>query len=486
MAGFIPLPFLDNACNSAGMTTIDFIDMSDDDNSYSSSSPNADNFWDSEPTLPTPPYSPCSSVDEPGSDSPDESSCVNSVEGSEPTSSSFSVVRPRCNSFLCSCMACECCCSTRADGPVLRDCMWSATTGLFPPLPIDRREPTCLGRNVDAKCTVASVGLDVNGNGCSSSSRWVTSATTTKACTNHTTYCVDPKTIFPYPMFPAKTSCDSTEVFSAVSPKSSPDCQSIPVATPVTPPASIVFDPDSDSASTSSSLSDDDMDEIDVVSVASVSRLSAADTGVSPMTAANRLLVLPAAESMSAQVAAIHNYSTTRCQPAQTAPRPSIVTIHHQNSYSTATSAKYARQCQQRALKNHRSARRRNSKITHHKSRCLSEDDDFNNNNSSNSFVPSEERCKRAQHNVMERQRRNHLKGNFFSLRDCLPTLYTEHRVSKVTILRAGADHIAKLTAAHETLIAERNRLRALQQRWKWKLSLVQREVRLSTGDVPM
>jgi hypothetical protein len=83
----------------------------------------------------------------------------------------------------------------------------------------------------------------------------------------------------------------------------------------------------------------------------------------------------------------------------------------------------------------------------------------------------------------MERQRRHHLKGNFFGLRDAVPSLRSDHKVSKVTILRAGAKYVGELTATHEALIAERNRLRALQQRWKWKLSLLHRELRLSMDD---
>ena len=40
------------------------------------------------------------------------------------------------------------------------------------------------------------------------------------------------------------------------------------------------------------------------------------------------MLVLPASESMSAQVAALHNYSTTRCRPLHTTAAPTSASIY--------------------------------------------------------------------------------------------------------------------------------------------------------------
>jgi len=89
-----------------------------------------------------------------------------------------------------------------------------------------------------------------------------------------------------------------------------------------------------------------------------------------------------------------------------------------------------------------------------------------------------EERHKRAQHNVMERQRRYNLKSHFYHLRDVVPGTRGDGRVSKVAILRRAVDHIRQLAAVNEALQAEYSHQRAVQERWKWKLSLVNREVR--------
>jgi len=89
-----------------------------------------------------------------------------------------------------------------------------------------------------------------------------------------------------------------------------------------------------------------------------------------------------------------------------------------------------------------------------------------------------DERHKRAQHNVMERQRRYNLKSHFYHLRDVLPGARGDGRVSKVSILRGAIDHIRQLAANHEALQVELSRQRAIQARWKWKLSLLNHEVR--------
>jgi len=89
-------------------------------------------------------------------------------------------------------------------------------------------------------------------------------------------------------------------------------------------------------------------------------------------------------------------------------------------------------------------------------------------------------RHKRAQHNVMERQRRYHLKSHFYALRDALPGTRGDGRVSKVAILRRAVDHVRHLAAVGEHLAAERDRQRAAQERLKWKLSLMNRDARLA------
>jgi len=95
---------------------------------------------------------------------------------------------------------------------------------------------------------------------------------------------------------------------------------------------------------------------------------------------------------------------------------------------------------------------------------------------SSDSCGQDDERHKRAQHNVMERQRRYHLKSHFYGLRDVVPGTRGDGRVSKVAILSRAVDHIRKLAALNEALMMEHGRQRALQERWKWKLSLLSHE----------
>jgi len=97
---------------------------------------------------------------------------------------------------------------------------------------------------------------------------------------------------------------------------------------------------------------------------------------------------------------------------------------------------------------------------------------------SSDSGVQEGDQDKRALHNVLERQRRYNLKSHFYHLRDMVPGCRGDGRVSKVSILRLAVDHVRQLAADSEALQVELSRQRAIQARWKWKLSLVSREVR--------
>jgi len=91
-----------------------------------------------------------------------------------------------------------------------------------------------------------------------------------------------------------------------------------------------------------------------------------------------------------------------------------------------------------------------------------------------------DERFKRAQHNVMERQRRYYLKSHFYYLRDAVPATRGDGRVSKVAILRRAVDHVRNLTVVHEALQAEHGRQRALRDRLTWRLSLLNHQARQS------
>jgi len=74
---------------------------------------------------------------------------------------------------------------------------------------------------------------------------------------------------------------------------------------------------------------DDEPEEIDVVSCSEVQTV---DPPLLPVR--RQVLVLPAAESMSAQVAAMHNYSNPRCRPTPVTSRSSTLSsVPYTNKY---------------------------------------------------------------------------------------------------------------------------------------------------------
>lgn len=72
--------------------------------------------------------------------------------------------------------------------------------------------------------------------------------------------------------------------------------------------------------------------------------------------------------------------------------------------------------------------------------------------------------CQRRElHNVLERKRRDDLRGNFNGLRDMLPNVQAKERMPKVTILRRSCDYIRSLRRSFHDLSAEMHRLRQRQ-----------------------
>ena len=69
---------------------------------------------------------------------------------------------------------------------------------------------------------------------------------------------------------------------------------------------------------------DDELEEIDVVSVTSCGWSGDVRVLETLPAVRRQVLVLPAAKSMSAQVAAMHNYSNPRCRPTPPVPRPTV------------------------------------------------------------------------------------------------------------------------------------------------------------------
>jgi len=168
----------------------------------------------------TPPWSPCdSNAMDTGTDCESLTAADSNVAA--PTT------RARCDSFLCSCTSCECSGTEHADGPVLRDCMWSQTTGLLPPPSLIARQTSDDSSDSDQKsdCLPCCPAI-------------------TAVCTNHTDRCVDPKNVFPCHNVLAKSlSVPSQTVLQNI----------------VTPDYSLamspVYDPDSETSAYCSSFS---------------------------------------------------------------------------------------------------------------------------------------------------------------------------------------------------------------------------------------
>jgi len=173
----------------------------------------------------TPPWSPCYSTEMDTSTDCESLSAAESVAAAPTT-------RARCDSFLCSCTSCECSESERAEGPVLRDCMWSQTTGLLPPPSLVAGQtsdvtPDPAERKSSGHCVPCCPAI-------------------TTVCTNHTDRCVDPKNVFPCHTGTgvAKSLCVPSQ--TALHTVISPDCS-------VT--KSPVYEPDSETSAYCSSFS---------------------------------------------------------------------------------------------------------------------------------------------------------------------------------------------------------------------------------------
>jgi len=170
----------------------------------------------------TPPWSPC--------DSTEMDTCTD-CESLTAAADAVVATRARCDSFLCSCTSCECSGSKHVDGPVLRDCMWSQTTGLLPPpslvavLTPDVAAADTDERQSDGHCAPCCPAI-------------------TTICTDHTARCVDPKNVFPCHTDVAKSLCAPSQ--TALQTIVTPDCR-------VT--KSPVYDHDSETSAYCSSFS---------------------------------------------------------------------------------------------------------------------------------------------------------------------------------------------------------------------------------------
>jgi hypothetical protein len=256
--------------------------------------------------------------------------------------------------------------------------------------------------------------------------------------------CVDPTAVFPYPL---NTSSRQEQAIS------------LGTETP--------------------SDSDDDDDEeedeeeiIDVVTVAEKCQRQKSSN------------CLPAAASMSAQVAAMHNYTQPRHTPLIV--RQSNPSVRHSPASVRTRSPARSVVCKrprQTATGDtgggppaHKKPR---INIQHHSGDLKSVVHKMKLNSphssrpSSRNSSDSEEggEGKRAQHNVLERKRRNDLKSSFFRLRDHIPELNAQERAAKVVILRKATDYILNLRTTEESLMRELECQQQVHERLKRKLS---------------
>ena len=81
---------------------------------------------------------------------------------------------------------------------------------------------------------------------------------------------------------------------------------------------------------------------------------------------------------------------------------------------------------------------------------------------------------RRAQHNVLERKRRNDLKSSFHILRDHIPELNSQERAPKVVILKKATDYIWSLRRTHSKHQSELERLQRTNDRLRKHLAQLQ------------
>lgn len=87
-----------------------------------------------------------------------------------------------------------------------------------------------------------------------------------------------------------------------------------------------------------------------------------------------------------------------------------------------------------------------------------------------------QERFSRASHNVLERKRRNELKGKFYHLRDSIPELTGNKKVPKVVILKKAISYIDSIKEEQTTLQNEMQRQKKIQQDLRKRLATILRQ----------
>ena len=93
---------------------------------------------------------------------------------------------------------------------------------------------------------------------------------------------------------------------------------------------------------------------------------------------------------------------------------------------------------------------------------------------SRNSSDSEDNEGRRAQHNVLERKRRNDLKSSFHILRDHVPELNSQERAPKVVILKKATDYIWSLRRTHSKRQSELEQLQRTNDKLRKNLAKLQ------------
>ncbi len=183
--------------------------------------------------------------------------------------------------------------------------------------------------------------------------------------------------------------------------------------------------------------------------------------------ATHSTVTMSAQSSMSAQVAAMHNYtaapSSEPPQPATPSPskRSRQSTTHHpstqHNDHSHSGPPMKRIRVTAPAGTTDSDLRSVVRKLHHHKHGHNSSAHGKNSSkhSSRNSSDSEDSEGRRAQHNVLERKRRNDLKSSFGTLKDKIPELQTQERAPKVMILNKATDYVYTLQTREQQLISE-------------------------------
>ncbi len=180
-------------------------------------------------------------------------------------------------------------------------------------------------------------------------------------------------------------------------------------------------------------------------------------------------VTMSAQSSMSAQVAAMHNYtaapSSEPPQPATPSPskRSRQSTTHHpstqHNDHSHSGPPMKRIRVTAPAGTTDSDLRSVVRKLHHHKhgghTSSSAHGKNSSKHSSRNSSDSEDSEGRRAQHNVLERKRRNDLKSSFMTLKDKIPELQTQERAPKVMILNKATDYVYTLQTREQQLISE-------------------------------